>query len=94
MFGESYLVKDSWNSKILEFFVPTAIEIRSGATVIWKNNKYQFVEAEASIFSPYRSANIPVRRPDKIGNFLLVLGIISLIIWGLGFFDIYHVIKE
>ena len=59
----------------------------------WKNNKYQFVEVPASAFTPYRSASIPIRKSDKLGNFLLILGMICLIIWTIGFFDIYHVIK-
>lgn len=37
---------------------------------------------------------IPMRKPDVMGNFLLVLGIITWIILGLEFFGIFHIINN
>lgn len=60
----------------------------------WKNNKIQTEFREGNYQFPAMKLSIPVRKPDALGNLLLILGIISLIIWGLGFFDIYHVINN
>lgn len=58
----------------------------------WKNRKWINWEQTASIFNPYMRGSIPVRKPDALGSILDILGFISLILWGLGFFEIYHVV--
>ena len=59
----------------------------------WKNNKYIFMEQPATAFQSGWRGNVPRRIPDKAGNFLLILGGICMIIWGLGFFAGYHFIN-
>jgi len=58
----------------------------------WKNNKIRSKHVDASAFNAEQWIHIPIRKPDALGNFLLILGITSLIIWGLGFFEIYNVV--
>lgn len=60
----------------------------------WKNMKYHFVEAHATFYEPYRSASIPIRKPDALGVLLDILGVIALIIWGLEFFNIISIFKN
>lgn len=54
----------------------------------WKNNKYRFEELHATAITPYSYRNTPVRVPNKIGNILLILGVICIIFWGVLFFNI------
>jgi len=56
----------------------------------WKNTKWRMIEQTATAYSPYRSWQEPLRIPDALGILLDVLGILALIAWGLGFFDIIH----
>jgi len=60
----------------------------------WKNTKWIMMEQNASAFGPYRSWQVPIRKPDALGNLLDILGVLALIAWGLGFFDIIHVVQN
>jgi len=60
----------------------------------WKNTKWKMMEQTATAYSPYKSWQEAVRIPDALGIFFDVLGILALIAWGLGFFDIYHVVQN
>jgi len=60
----------------------------------WKNTKWIMKEQLASISGPYRSWQQAIRKPDALGNLLNILGVLALIAWGLGFFEIYHVVQN
>jgi len=58
----------------------------------WKNHKVQSEHIPASAYNAEQWIHIPIRKPDALGILLDVLGVLSLIAWGLGFFDIIHVV--
>jgi len=58
----------------------------------WKNQKFVTELREANYQFPAMKLTIPIRKPDVLGCLLDILGVIALIIWGLGFFDIIHIV--
>jgi len=58
----------------------------------WKNSGWVMMEEQASAGIPYKSWSELVRHPNALGILLDVLGVLALIAWGLGFFDIIHVV--
>ncbi len=60
----------------------------------WKNWKWVHEEQTQTAYSPYIVRNIPVRKPDALGTLFDILGVIALIIWGLGFFDVIHIVQN
>jgi len=58
----------------------------------WKNSGWVMMEEPASAGIPYKSWSELVREPNALGMLLDVLGVLALIGWGLGFFDIFHIV--
>jgi len=59
----------------------------------WKNNKFIFMEQSPTAYQSGWRGNVPKRIPDKVGNLLLIFGIICIGIWVSGFIFDYHLIN-
>jgi len=60
----------------------------------WKNHKVLSQHIDASAFNSEQWIHSTIRKPDALGILLDVLGVLALIAWGLGFFDIIHVVSN
>jgi len=58
----------------------------------WKNHKVHSEHRPETIYNVEQWIHTLERRPDALGILLDVMGVIALIVWGLGFFDIIHVV--
>jgi len=58
----------------------------------WKNHRLHSKHIDASAYNAEQWIHATIRKPNALGILLDVLGIIALIIWGLGFFDIIHIV--